>query len=626
MEIFFVKRIFAVVALVFSWVWKILSTGATVAINLVFLVSLLAFASLFIFRPETEIPNESALILAPEGNIVEGRSTVDPLTRVIDRLAGITVPQETPLQDILDAIDNAAVDDRIKMLVIAPSSLGNAGFNQLRDIGRSIERFKNSGKIVVAADNAFNQSQYYLAAHADEIYLNPMGNVDLHGFGVFRLYFKELLDKLDINFHVFKVGEFKSALEPFLRDDMSPAAKEANRQWLGNLWDTYCRDIGKQRGLTVQIINDFINTMDQSLQRAKGDTAVMALNAGLIDGLKTRQQLEDYLGGIVGKGENGVGFNHVTLYNYLKTVTPSYTSRSAETPAVGIIVAEGNIVTGPGNIDQIGAESLIRKIQKARLDNTVKAVVLRIDSGGGSAFASELIRQELILTRNAGKPVVISMGSMAASGAYWLSADADAIVASPVTLTGSIGIFGALPTFEETLARAGIYNDGIGTTSIAGGFSPTRDLTPALSRVLQLNVEQGYRQFISIVAKGRGMPVDKVERIAEGRVWDGTTAMKLGLVDEIGSMRDAVDRAAKLAGLSADTAVYIDLPSPFISRLHQLGGAVFSEFQNKNGTAIPSTLSMMTEQAMGLFNFIYKHPDPSNLYAHCLLSSSTIDF
>jgi len=594
-----------------------------VAGNLLFLLLLVFLVALFVFHPKTRIPDGAALVLSPEGNIVEKRSAIDPVVRIINNVTGVPRHEETPLQDVLDAVNTAAMDDRIHMLVISPSHLGRVGLNQLRDIGRAIEQFKESGKVVIAAGDAFNQTQYYLASFADEIYLNPMGRVDLHGFGVFRLYFKELIDKLNIQFHVFRVGTFKSALEPFLRDNMSVAAQEANRQWLNKLWTTYCRDIGKQRGLTVQGINTYINSVNVLLEKAKGDSAVMALNAGLIDGLKTRRQLEDYLRSVVGGNGTGPEFKHVSLYDYLNTITPSYSTHPENSPAVGIIVAQGNIVGGMGTVGQIGADRLIRQLQTARQDKEIKAIVLRIDSGGGSAFASELIRQELRRTRKFGKPVVISMGSMAASGAYWLSADADAIMASPVTLTGSIGIFGALPTFEETLARIGIHNDGIGTTSMAGAISPTRRLAPNISKTLQLGVEHGYRQFVNIVAKGRNMPPAKVEEIAEGRVWDGKTAMKLGLVDTTGSLADAVDRAAELADLDSPSGIYIGHPSSFLQNLKKIGAkASASLLRSQPLLAAWATVPARIKKQL---DFLYQ-PDPANIYAHCLLSSTVIDF
>ena len=617
------KKTFAVIAVFFIWIWKIFRTGTLVAVNLLFLLVLLVIIALFVGHPMKKVPDGAALILNPEGNIVEQRSALDPAARILNNFTGVTKHEETPLQDILDAINSAAGDDRIRMLVLSPSHIGRIGLNQLRDIGHAIENFKESGKVVIAADDSYSQTQYYLASFADEIYLNPMGAVSLHGFGVFRLYFKEMIDKLKINFHVFRVGTFKSALEPILRSNMSPAAREANQQWLSHLWTTFCKDIGKQRGLTPLLINNYINSMDVRLEKAGGDEAVMALNAGLIDGLKTRQQIENYLQTVTGGSHGDKGFKHISMYDYLRHITPSYTTRPDKRPAVGIIVAQGNIVPGRGVVGQIGAERLIRQIETARKDNSIKAVVLRIDSGGGSAFASELIRRELLRLRQAGKPLVVSMGSMAASGAYWLSADADSILASPVTLTGSIGIFGALPTFEQTLTKLGIHNDGIGTTTMAGAISPTRPLPANVARSLQLGVEHGYKQFIHIVATGRKLTDVQVEKIAEGRVWDGKTAISLGLVDGEGSLKEAVSKAAALAGMQSADGIYISRPSSFLQNLKEFGQTSIAAMLRTSGSSpwIPIIGQLSTR-----FSFLLLQPDPQNLYAYSLLAPSAIVF
>ncbi len=618
------KKAFTFIAVFFIWIWKIFKTGTLIASNLLILLFFVVLIALVVGHPAKKIPNQTALILNPEGNIVEQRSALDPIARAVNSFAGVSKHEETPLQDILDVINTAAGDDRIRMLVLSPSHLGRVGFNQLRDIGRAIDNFKESGKVVIAADDSYTQTQYYLASYADEIYLNPMGTIALHGFGVFRLYFKEMLDKLRIRFHVFRVGTFKSALEPVLRNNMSDAAREANRQWLDRLWNTFCADIGKQRGITPLLINDFINSMDVRLKKTGGDNALMALNAGLIDGIKTRRQVEEYLQSVAGGNNGGKKFNHISMYEYLKHITPSYSTRPKNSSSVGIIVAQGNIVPGEGVVGQIGAEKLIRQIKTARKDNSVKAVVLRIDSGGGSAFASELIRQELLRLHQAGKPLVVSMGSMAASGAYWLSADADTILASPVTLTGSIGIFGALPTFDQTLATIGVHDDGIGTTTMAGAVSPVRPLPTNIANALQLGVEHGYRQFIDIVAKGRKLPQERVEEIAEGRVWDGKSAIDLGLVDAEGSLNEAVSRAAELAGLTAPNGIYINRPASFLKNLQQFGHMTFTTMLSNN--LLPSAWTATAKQLKAQLDFFQQQPDPANLYAFCLLSPGSIAF
>ncbi|MCI5143359.1 MAG: signal peptide peptidase SppA, partial [Candidatus Electrothrix sp. ATG1] len=426
-----------------------------------------------------------------------------------------------------------------------------AGLNQLQDIGRAIDAFKKSGKPVIAYADSLSQGQYYLAAQGDKVYLNPMGEVDLHGFGVFRLYMRELLDKLKISFHIFKVGTFKSALEPFLRNDMSPEAKEANQQWLSQLWQQFCDDIAKQRGISLQNIHAAIEQLPKKLQETGGDTAKMAIKLGLIDGIKTRAEFREHLISLVGRNKKQTGFKQVAFSNYLETLTPAYQAPISKEKHVALIIAQGDIVYGNAEIGQIGSSGLTTLLRKARQKKNVKAVVLRIDSGGGSAVASEIIRQEILQLQKAGKPVVVSMGSMAASGAYWLAADADKIYASPNTITGSIGIFGAFPTIEKSLAEIGVFNDGIGTTKMAGQRSLTRSMSDEFRAAVQLNIEHGYRQFIQIVANGRGMEQAEVEQIAQGRVWDGTTAVQLGLVDELGNLEDAVTTADKPTSLAA---------------------------------------------------------------------------
>ena len=618
------KKVFTFIALFFIWSWKIFKAGTLIASNLLFFLFLAVLAALFINHPAKKIPDRTALLLNPEGNIVEQRSALDPIARAVNSFTGVSKHEETPLQDILDVINTAAGDDRIRVLVISPAHIGRVGLNQLRDIGHAIDNFKESGKVVIAADDSYTQTQYYLASHADEIYLNPMGTVDLHGFGVFRLYFKEMLDKLRIRFHVFRVGTFKSALEPVLRNNMSDAAREANKQWLDRLWHTFCADIGKQRGITPLLINDFINSMDVRLEKAGGDGALMALNAGLIDGIKTRDQIEEYLRSVTGSNGSSGEFSHISMYDYLAHITPSYTTRSEKSSSVGIIVAQGNIVPGEGAVGQIGAEKLIRQIKTARKDNSIKAVVLRIDSGGGSAFASELIRRELLCLHKAGKPLVVSMGSMAASGAYWLSANADAILATPVTLTGSIGIFGALPTIDQSLATIGVHDDGIGTTSMAGAISPTRPLPANIANAMQLGVEHGYRQFIDIVSKGRKLPKKRVEEMAEGRVWDGKTAIDLGLVDAEGSLDEAVARAAELAGMKTANGIYINQPASFLMNLQRIGRMALADMAGNN--LIPVSWLAVAGQFKAAVAFLQQQPDPAHLYAFCLLSPGSITF
>lgn len=618
------KTFFSLISLPFRWTWKFLTIGAAIVSSLLLLSFIIMILVMLLYHPKTEVPNGAALVLAPRGKIVEKKSALDPMTRVINNMAGVPLHEELQLQDIIDTIRAAAVDDRIKLLLVIPDHLKQASLNQIRDIGRVIDEFRDSGKAVIAFGDNLSQGQYYLASWADEIYLNPMGAVNLTGFGVFRLYMRDLLDKLDVTFHIFKVGTFKSALEPFIRNNMSPEAKETNQKWLSNLWNLYCNDIADHREIPPRAINNAVNRLADNMRAAGGDTGQMAMNNGLVDGLKTRDQIREYLETLVGSNQKGSSFKQISISDYLTTITPSFTSPPDEEGRVGIIVAQGNIVYGESKVGQIGSDSLNKQIRRARKDSRIKALVLRVDSGGGSAFASELIRRELLLTRQAGKPVVISMGSMAASGAYWISADADKIIASPTTLTGSIGIFGALPTFDKTLAKAGVFNDGTGTTRLAGVGDPTRSLPEDFSRAMQLGVERGYHRFVDIVARGRNMDPARVEQIAEGRVWDGATALELGLVDQLGTLEDAVTAAAELAGLETDSGIYIrEAETPAELLLKSIGRA--DAFQAGRKSPLSTVADTFFRRFSGQYDFLLVD-DPRHLYSHSLLPKSVIAF
>jgi len=514
-------------------------------------------------------------------------------------------------------------------MVIDSSAMGNIGLNQIRTLGKAIENFKSKKKVVISVGDSYNQAQYYLATYADEVYMNPMGDVSLHGFGVFRLYLKQFLDDFRVRFHIFKVGSYKSALEPFIRNDMSPEAKNANRAWLNNLWDVYCRDIARQRGLTPEAITEHIDKLVNNVRRANGDAGRLALQAGLIDGLKTHNELEDYLVSLVGRSEEN-GFKKISSFDYIQ-VTGRSLARGEDNDQnlIAIIVAQGNIIHGQGEPEQIASLDICREIRKAREDKAVKAVVLRIDSGGGSAFASEYIRQELLRTKEAGKTVVVSMGSMAASGGYWLAADADAILASPYTLTGSIGIFGAFPSFQETLAHYGIFSDGTGTTRIAGDGDPTRTLSIEMEQAIQLKVQHGYQQFLDVVAAGRHMDRGRVEEIAEGRVWDGATAQKLGLVDKLGNLNDAIIEAASLAGLSSYTPSYMEVQltpgQEFLKQLRQSMVRVMPSSHGLGMQVLPESSRLM-ELIKNHFAFLTDTGDPAGLYSHCLLPPGALSY
>lgn len=618
------KKLFASIGFIFRWFWKLLAAGSSLLANLLFIGFILLLASLFM-GPAVTVPDGAALIVAPKGEIVEEATVISPFSRLVNGFAGIPVPEETVLQDILDTIKAAAEDDRIAIMVLSPEKMGHSGLNQLQTIGRGIERFKESGKKVIAIGDQYNQGQYYLASFADEILLNPMGGVHLRGFGVFRLYAGELMDKLAVKLHVFKVGSYKSAVEPLVQSGMSDEDREASQLWLDNLWSEFSADIAANRGFDRQFINIVIDNLPLYIRRAEGSSSRMALEANLVDDLKTRPETDDYLISLVGRAGKRKSFKQIHFEEYLQTVKRSHTDTAKDRDRIGLIVARGNIVYGEDIPGQIGSESLCRRIRQAREDNRVKALVLRIDSGGGSAFASEQIRQELLLLQRSGKPLVVSMGAMAASGAYWISAGADRIYASPFTLTGSIGIFGVFPTFDETIAKIGITSDGTGTTKLAGAGNPVMPLAPELEETIQLGVEEGYSRFISIVAEGRGMPPEKVKTLAEGRVWDGATARELGLVDELGGLDEAVAAAGKLAGITDFSTVHIRESDPagrlLLRKLGHRSVGELERFQLLR-PVMPSWISRVRMQ-MDISPFT---GDPADIYAHCLLPRTAVAF
>lgn len=608
------KSLFKKLGRIFAGFWHGVSVARRFVVNLLFLLFIIFFLSIFFFSGAKRVPDGAALVLSPSGNIVEQKTA----TVLSSEMFGDAAQAETLLKDIIDVLDYAKDDRRIKALVLDLRDMQAAGPSMLQDIGAALNRFKDSGKIVIAYGEYFNQSQYYLAAHADSVYISPMGGVLLHGYGLYRTYFKSALDKLRINFHVFQVGTYKSALEPFMRDNMSKYARESNLSWLTELWDYYKVDIATLRGLDPAGIDDLINNVPRQLAKVQGDTALLALNQGLVDALKTRDEVNRELTGLVGEDNDNGSYKQIRFNDYLQIIRPQLEMKIPTPSHVGVIVAKGFILDGDQPAGTIGGDSLADLIRRAREDDKIKTVILRIDTGGGSAFASEIIRREIELTRLSGKPVFVSMGSMAASGGYWIATAANEIWASPTTITGSIGIFGAFATFEESLASLGIHADGVGTTKLADAFHPGRPLNPLVKDAMQQIIEQGYRRFINLVAEGRNLTPEDVEKLAQGRVFSGATAVKLGLVDKLGNLSEAVRSAASQAGLKDYQVTYIEKPltarEKFIESLNRL----FTSFIRESvlGDLFPAgpvfkDLGSELEQIMQ-FN------DPMGLYAYCL--------
>ncbi|MCF5893637.1 signal peptide peptidase SppA [Aeromonas veronii] len=530
----------------FRSLWRLLNFTRLMLVNLLFLIVVLVIVFSVSQKEAPKAPIEGALTLNLNGVLVEQRSQTDPTVQLLRQMdSSDEQPSEIVLSDLLWAIKSAKDDERIKALVIKPQGLQGANFTKLQEVASAIDSFRESGKPVIAMADFYTQGQYLLAAHADHVLLNQSGAVVIEGLGVYQTYFKSALEKLNITPHVFKVGTYKSFVEPYTRDEMSPESKEANQRWLDQLWQSYVADVAEQREIEPDAVAPGKERFLELLRKAGGNAANYALDNGLVDQLATRDEMTQAVIKEVGEADDH-GWKGVGLKEYLAAVPEQYPQSSKD--EVGLVVASGAIMDGVQPAGTIGGDSLSDLLADARRDDKVKAVVLRVDSPGGSAFAAEQIRAELLALKQAGKPVVVSMGSYAASGGYWISADADKIFASPTTLTGSIGVFGMFATIDKALAQFGVHTDGVGTTDYVG-VGPTRALPDHVGQAIQLSVEDTYQRFIGLVSKGRGLSPEEAEKAAEGRVWTGEDAKALGLVDEFGNLDDAIKAAADLANL-----------------------------------------------------------------------------
>lgn len=539
--------------------WSVINFTRKFVLNLIFFIILIAVLVGISNSGggKTTVPKSSALILNLTGNLVIEQQYVDPAEKFAAEAFGQGPDNpEILVRDLVKVINNAKEDKRIKTLVLQLGGLGGGGLDKMRLVAEALIDFKTSGKPVYAMGDYYGQNQYYLAAHADKLYLNPMGAMIIEGYGRYRMYYKEGLEKLRASVHVFKVGKFKSAVEPYLRDDMSPEARLANETWMNELWSQYKSDVAIARNMDVSNFDERMDQLIPKFESVKGDFAEYALQNGWVDGLRSRNEFREEMVVLLGEADTKEGYDTVSYQKYLGLITPKMTLPESAKDKVAIVIAKGTILDGTQKPGTIGGDSTAALLREARLDDKVKAVVLQVDSGGGSAFASEVIRKEIDLIKAAGKPVIASMATYAASGGYWISASADQIFAEPSTVTGSIGIFGMMTTFERTLEYVGVRTDGVGTTELAG-MGPTRGLSPGVKQIIQMNIERGYERFINLVATERDMTAQAVDKIAQGRVWIGTQALELGLVDKLGNLQDAIEAAAGLAELEDYDTKYI---------------------------------------------------------------------
>jgi protease-4 len=603
---------------VLAWIWSGLD-GLRKILHLVLLLLVFGLIVAVFSRPIPLVPNKAALVIAPHGPIVEQVSGGVIERAVADSLR--RAPSETLLRDVVDAIDAARDDKRISALYLDLSDMSGGGIAKLQEIATAVDAFRATGKPVIAYGDYYEQPQYYLAAHADEVYLDPMGAVEVDGFANYGLFIKDALDKLLVDWNVFRVGQYKSAVEMFTRNDMSPAEREESLAWLNSVWGTYKADVARARQLKPEALQAYADDAVAALHRADGDLAKMALDAGLVTALEGRFKVEERLAAITGEDEDSHSYKGVDHWSYLANVRSSKALESKPSAKVAVVVASGEIIPGEQQPGTIGSDTLAQLLRDARHDDAVKAVVLRIDSPGGSVFASEVIRREIDELKKAGKPVVASMSSLAASGGYYIAMDADRIVASPATLTGSIGIFAMFPTFQRTLERVGVHVDGVGTTAMSGEFRPDRPISEATRDILQTSIEHEYQKFIGSVAAARKQEVTKIDAIAQGRVWSGADAKRLGLVDELGNSRDAIKLAAKLAKLGKDYDVEYEEAEPGIGealglRVRAAVASVVAPLLPRDALPVlPKALRPVAREMQRLDRLA----DPRGIYAYCLV-------
>ncbi|WP_165311884.1 signal peptide peptidase SppA [Vibrio ziniensis] len=609
------KTIFRFIGLLFKGIWKLITFIRIALTNLIFLLSIALVYFLYAYEtPAPAVEKKSALVLNLSGPIVEQSSYLSPMDSVTGSVLGKELPKENVLFDIVDTLRYAKDDDQITGLVLALRDMPETNLTKLRYIAKAINEFKASGKPVFALSDMYNQSQYYLASYADKVFMAPDGAVLLHGYSAYNMYYKTLLEKLDVNTHVFRVGTYKSAIEPFIRDDMSDAARESASRWLTQLWGAYIDDVATNRGITAETLTPNMDEFLTLLEQSSGDLAKLSLKVGLVDELATRQQIRLELAKTFGS-DGKDSYNAVSYYNYAPTVTPKVSSSSDD---IAIVIASGTIMDGAQPRGSIGGDSTAALLRQARNDKNVKAVVLRVDSPGGSAFASEVIRNEIDALKAAGKPVVVSMSSLAASGGYWISMSADKIVAQPTTLTGSIGIFSVITTLEKGLNKLGIYTDGVGTTPFSG-IGITTGLNEGAQKVLQMGIEHGYHRFISLVSENRGMSLEDVDQVAQGRVWTAQDAQKLGLVDKLGDFDDAVNLAAELAKLDDYNLFWVAKPlSPAQQFLQDIFGQIKVSLGLDVSSMVPMALQPAANQLINDANLLSSFNDPKGQYAFCL--------
>ncbi|HYD36810.1 MAG TPA: signal peptide peptidase SppA, partial [Allosphingosinicella sp.] len=526
-------------------VWRLL-VGVKDALVLLFM--LMFFGALYAalsVSPYKDSAREGALRLDLAGAIVE-----QPATQTLaDVLGGGSITRQFRLSEVIHALDHAAEDDRIKAVALDLDIFTGGGQAAIANVGEALDRFRRSGKRVVAYSTGYGDDGYQLAAHADEIWLDPLGAVVVTGPGGSNLYYAGLLERLGITANVYRVGTFKSAVEPFTRNDMSPEARQANQALADSLWETWQQNVRQARPRAQ--IAAYVQDPARFIQAAGGDLAQAALRAGLVDRIGDRTAFGRRMAELGGAGREEVPGSYLAVH---------YDAWIDEHPVsdtggqIGVLTVAGEIVDGHAALGTAGAETVVENLERGLERGNLRALVVRVDSPGGSVTGSERIRRAILAVRERGIPVVMSFGSVAASGGYWIATAGDTIFAEPSTVTGSIGVFGILPSFQGTLEKLDIGADGVRTTPLSGEPDLLRGPSEEANRLLQMGVESTYRRFIALVARARNLPPARVNEIGQGRVWAGGTARQLRLVDRFGSLDDAVAEAARRANIEPGDA------------------------------------------------------------------------
>lgn len=594
------KAILRILASIWGAIRAVQSFTGTV----LFILLVVLAAGILLSDEAPSVPDGAALMIRPEGLLVEQRSDVDPFVLLTDGADGT---REVLHRDILAALDEGAQDDRIAYAVVNFDNLAEVGVVQAHEIAAAIGRFRESGKKVYAHGRGFSQTGYLMASHADHVSIDPMGTILLTGYGLYPTYFAEALESLGIRMEIFRVGTYKSAVEPFTRNSMSDDAAEANRAVLSSLWSEYLSDMGGARGLEPASIQSGLETAGQAVQDAGGDLPRLALEAGYVDAIMTGNELEAHI-----RQDQGISGDSVPAIDYEAYLESRNDLGTNGNGAIAVIVAEGLIVTGEQPPGVVGGKTVARHIRNAHESPSTEAIVLRVDSGGGSALGSDTIRRELDAAKDKGIPVLVSMGNVAASGGYWISAVADEIWAHPATITGSIGIFALFPVIDESLAKLGIEVDGVGTTPLSAAFNPGLPMNDMTRTILQATTEDGYERFLELVSTHRDMSREDVDRIGQGRIWSGVQALDLGLVDRLGTFEEVLAAAAERAELETYTVRFFEEEPDFLDRL------IMSMAGNQAGSGGPAgPLKLWSRTLLRDAGELLRLNDPNGLYALC---------